>query len=289
MTCAVNMTAPNPSLPGLGNLPKLVLVADDGAAAEIYLHGAHVAAWRTAGADRLFLSATSKFEPGVPIRGGVPVCFPQFANQGPLPMHGLVRTVAWQVDQVGLRADGAAQAVLRLEASATTNASWPHAFALDYTVTVHGRVLSLALCVSNTGNEPLSFTGALHTYLRVGDIRATQVQGLQGVHYRDKFLGTDDVVENAAALAIDRPLDRVYYAAPANLTVVEPGRSTAIRAEGFPDTVVWNPGPERAAAFADLEPGGWERMLCVEAAAARTPVLVEAGARWQGTQTLTAG
>ncbi len=282
---------PDQSLPGLGNLPKLVLVAADGATADIYLHGAHVAAWRTAGdgVDRLFLSATSQFEPGAPIRGGVPLCFPQFADQGPLPMHGFARTVPWQVAHVGLRTDGAAQAVLRLEASATTKALWPHAFVLDYTVTVHGRTLSLALGVSNTGNESFSFTGALHTYLRVGDIRATQVRGLQGVHYRDKFLGTDDAVEHAAALAIDRPLDRVYYSAPSNLTVVEPGRSTAIRAEGFADTVVWNPGAERADAFADLEPGGWERMLCVEAAAARLPVLVGAGAQWQGAQTLTAG
>ena len=75
----------------------VVVTAADGARFEAYLHGAHVTSWRAAGDDeeRLFVSAAAKFEDGLAIRGGIPVCFPQFADQGPLPMHGLVRTVPW--------------------------------------------------------------------------------------------------------------------------------------------------------------------------------------------------
>lgn len=275
---------------GAGGLPKIALTAADGARVEIYLHGAHVTSWHAAGdtMDRLFLSAASHFADSLSIRGGVPICFPQFADQGPLPMHGFVRTAHWTLVRAGRLDDGAARAELRFTDSAATLALWPHPFALRFTVTLRSRTLALQLDATNTGAAPFAFTAALHTYLRVADVRATAVRGLEGARYRDKVLRQDDVAETAAQLAVDRPLDRVYRAAPANLEVVEPGRATAIGATGFADTVVWNPDAQLGATLADLEPGGYARMLCVEAAAAHAPVAVAAGATWTGTQTLTA-
>jgi glucose-6-phosphate 1-epimerase len=38
----------------------------------------------------------------------------------------------------------------------------------------------MSLSVHNTDTQPLSFTGALHTYLAVDDIDLTDVTGLQG-------------------------------------------------------------------------------------------------------------
>ncbi|MFO1316346.1 MAG: D-hexose-6-phosphate mutarotase [Burkholderiales bacterium] len=276
------------TIPGAGGLPMVVLAAADGARADVYLHGAHVTSWRpVAGApDRLFLSAASRFAPGTPIRGGVPVCFPQFADQGSLPMHGFARTLAWRLVRAGAIAGGAAQAVLRLTDSADTRAQWPHAFALELAVTVTHDALTLALSVTNTGAAPFAFTGALHTYLGVADIATTSVRGLAGTRYRDKVTKQDDVAETAPTLAIDRPLDRVYRAAPSDLAVVEPTRALAVRATGFADTVVWNPGPAKGAAIADLDRDEHARFLCVEAAAASAPVTVAPGATWHGTQAL---
>ena len=70
-------------VPGLGGLPRIELAAADGPRAEIYLHGAHVTSWFPAGAtdDRLFVSTKAIFADDAPIRGGVPICFPQFADQ----------------------------------------------------------------------------------------------------------------------------------------------------------------------------------------------------------------
>lgn len=276
-------------VPGAAGLPKLELVAGDGARAEVYLHGAHVTSWTPAGGgERLFLSARSRFGPGEAIRGGIPVCFPQFAGQGPLPNHGFARISVWELVHARRTDAGAAQALLRLADSPATRAHWPHPFALDLTVTATGRTLELALAVINPGTKAFEFTGALHTYLRVGDVRRAVVHGLRKVRYRDKVLGTDGNLEATPALAIDREIDRVYHAAPAGLTAAEPGRTTAIRATGFPDTVVWNPGPERGATLGDLETDGYLRMLCVEAAVSRSPAIVAPGAHWTGTQTLTA-
>ncbi len=276
--------------PGLGGLPRIELVASDGARAEIYLHGAHVTSWFPAGAteDRLFVSEKAIFTDDAAIRGGVPVCFPQFADQGPLPMHGFVRAMRWQLVSAGARGDGSAQVHLQCSATPATRALWPHAFALDYVVTVGGGTLSLALAARNTGAAEFAFTAALHTYLRVLDLRATRVRGLAGAHYRDKVLGLDDAVETASELPIDRFLDRVYRAAPADLAMLEPGRQLAIRTTGFCDTVVWNPDAPKSATIADMEAGGYLRFLCVEAALAHAPVTLAAGDAWQGSQVLVA-
>lgn len=59
-------------------------------------YGGQVLSWCDPnGREMLYLSSTSSGADGKPIRGGVPVCFPQFAARGPLPKHGFARTLPW--------------------------------------------------------------------------------------------------------------------------------------------------------------------------------------------------
>jgi glucose-6-phosphate 1-epimerase len=276
--------------PGPGGSPRVSLISADGARAEVHLHGAHVTSWRPAGEDedRLYLSATSRYGEGEAIRGGIPVCFPQFSRQGPLPNHGLVRTTAWTLLEAGRDDDGTARARLRIVASAASRQLWPHPFAAELAVAVTGRTLVVQLSIRNPGDSAFTFTAALHSYLAVRDVRATTVRGLAGLRFRDKVAGADNVTESAASLAFAGPVDRVYYGAPDPIVVAEPGRTLQIRASGFPDTVVWNPWAEAGAALDDLASGDFARMLCVEAAAARAPVTLAPGATWTGSQRLEA-
>jgi glucose-6-phosphate 1-epimerase len=282
----------NPFVPmrGSGGLARVTLAAADGARADVYRHGAHVTSWIPAGEtdDRLFVSARSQFAAGASIRGGIPVCFPQFAAQGGLPLHGFARTCDWDLVTAHRTGVGSALATFRLNDSEHTRTLWPHAFAAELQVTVAGRTLEIALSIENTGREPLVFTTALHTYLRVADVRQVAVHGLSHVRYFDKNLRRDCDGESADDLRIMTAIDRIYFAAPERIEVREPGRFVSIRATGFPDTVVWNPGPKTSAALADLEPDGYLRLLCVEAAAARAPIALPPGDRWRGTQTLVA-
>jgi len=82
--------------PGAGGLPRLVVDGPE-ASAEIYLQGAHVTSWVPRGEDPvLWMSARSAFTPGVPLRGGVPLCFPWFgADPAGGPQHGFARTADW--------------------------------------------------------------------------------------------------------------------------------------------------------------------------------------------------
>ena len=269
--------------------PVVLLRADDGATVEVHRHGAHVTSWRPAGdsEDRLYLSPRSEFGGSAAIRGGIPVIFPQFAAEGPLPRHGFARTSLWALGCVAREADGAADAELVLRDSAETRAVWDAAFKAVLAVTVVARQLEVTLRVENVGERAFSFTAALHTYLRVHDVDDAELVGLRGTMYRvsgDPSLRTDD----EARLLVREHVDRVYVGAPRRLELRERERMMVIEAEGFPDAVVWNPGRERAATLHDLGPGDERRFVCVEAAVVQTPVTLGAGRRWSGTQTLAA-
>jgi len=275
---------------GNGGLRKVVLRHACGSSAEIYLHGAHVTSWRDAsGAERLFLSSASAFSPDAAIRGGIPVIFPQFAGQGPLPKHGFARTAEWALASVadeGAREGGPSVAVLRLRDSDATRAIWPHAFTAELRVALDER-LAVRLTAVNTGHEAMEFTAALHTYLAVDDVASARVEGLEDVRWVDKVDHGDAKVESSPRRPIDGEVDGIYLDVPGDVRVVG-GSDRAIRSsrEGFPDVVVWNPGPERGAALADLGPGEFARMLCVEPAAVGHPVRLEPGASWSGEQVL---
>jgi len=47
--------------------------------------------------DVMFVSKNAIFQPPKAIRGGVPVCFPQFGQLGPLGQHGFARNTAFEV------------------------------------------------------------------------------------------------------------------------------------------------------------------------------------------------
>lgn len=268
------------------DFPKVTLTAPDGAQAEINLYGAHVTSWRPAdGEEQLFLSERAEFTTGKAIRGGVPVCFPQFADEGPFLKHGFARLNLWQL--VSTRQEGdSAQAILQLEDSIATQALWPHAFLATLTVTVSGPNLRLEFRVKNTGHTPFDFTGALHTYLRVHDIETTVVENLAGCHYRDSVTGVKDNVQTDPEVCFTGEVDRIYIQAPAQVLVREPGRSMIVQATGFPDVVVWNPGPEKCAALQDMHPEGYRSMVCIEAAVVDKPPEILPGESWYGSQEL---
>ncbi len=272
---------------GVGGLPRLLLTAADGARAEIYQHGAHLTSWIAAGGvERLYLSGKALFRSGAAIRGGVPVIFPQFAGEGPLPKHGFARSLPWQLVSSEQPGQGLATAVFRLEDADATRAIWPHAFKAELRVSVGGATLETTLSVENSGDAGISFTAALHTYLRVGDIGGVRLHGLQGLHYRDTALGGSTALESADSLRIEGEVDRIYFDAPAGLELIDALGRLRIESTGFADAVVWNPGAERAAALADLDAEGYRKFLCVEAAAVGVPISLAPGARWSGMQRL---
>jgi glucose-6-phosphate 1-epimerase len=265
--------------------PAITITAPDGARATILVQGAHVVSWQPAGGtEMLYLSPRTPYGDGQAVRGGVPVVFPQFSTRGPLPRHGLARNRTWEVLENNRRGQHA-YAVLGLSDDESTRQIWPHSFALELTVSVDGPRLEMELAVMNTGEVTFGFHAALHTYLRCGDVRKAQLEGLLDQSYLDQVTG-EERGQWIDVISIAQEIDRIYWNTPSHLTLRESGRKLAIGQQGFVDTVVWNPGPDRCAGMADMPPDGWLDMLCVEAAQVGEMVHLGPGEEWSGMQTL---
>jgi len=259
-----------------------VLAARDGATVHIARHGGHVCRWRTPdGVERLYLSPLPR-QPGEPIRGGIPVVFPQFANRGSLPMHGFARTQPWGLGQSSLLPDGRAEAVAALADSPVTLALWPHPFHLELAVTVGGDSLDVRMRVHNTGNAPFDFMCALHTYLATST-EGARIGGLQRLAYVDNLSGAPGR-DGDEPLVIDRAVGRLYFGVAEPLTLDDGPARVRIAQEGFRDVVVWNPGAHPPAPLPGLPPDGYRNFICVEAAVIERPITLAAGATWTGVQ-----
>ena len=274
---------------GMNGLPKLTLRHGSGASAEVYLHGAHVTSWKDAsGKELFFLSRQSWFEAERPIRGGIPVIFPQFGGRGPLPAHGIARIHAWQLVKTETLPGGDVRAVLRLEPNEAIRALWPHPFRLELRVRL-GAALTLELTAANTGAEAFDFTTAFHTYFAVGDIRRVGVRGLKGVTFVDSLRDNAREVEPRERITFDRETDRVYVNAPDRMYIDEESAGGfVIQKRGMADAVVWNPWIEKSKRMPDFGDEEYVGMVCVETGNVDKPVRLAAGESWTGGTEFTA-
>nr|ACU19687.1 unknown [Glycine max] len=84
---------------GVNGLEKILLRESRGSSTEVYLYGGHVTSWKNDhGEELLFLSNKAIFKTPKAIRGGIPLCFPQFGGLGTLDQHGFARNRFWAID-----------------------------------------------------------------------------------------------------------------------------------------------------------------------------------------------
>ncbi len=253
---------------GRGGLQR-VLVETPAAEAEVYLHGAHVTQFQPRGQKPvLFMSEKSSFEPGKPIRGGVPIIFPWFgARQDgrPGPAHGFARLMQWELTGADEGASGDIDIHLRLLSNESTRKEWDGDFELDYTVRV-GAMLSLKLDVRNASEREMRIEEALHTYLAVSDVKMVGIEGLAGVTYADRVGTPRTETEGPKPIRITAETDRIYLNTQSTCIVDDPGwkRRLIVEKTGSNTTVVWNPWIAKAKAMADFGDDEWPGMLCIE-------------------------
>lgn len=294
----------NPPVAGLNGLQKVILRTPSGYTAEVYTHGAHITKWTTpSGEDILFCSKQAIFSPPTAIRGGVPVCFPQFGDMGPCKaQHGFARNSTFEVTA---STPFSVRMVLRSPTGdgSMLSPEFPAPFELTINVTVTDDAkLHQEMVVKNTAAEgdasaaPFSFTAALHTYFRLHNgIASASIEGLQGVKYLDSLQARKECIEENKTITFPGEVDRIYCGAPDELQIVDGGqdgkeeeeRRVAVDKNGFNDVVVWNPAAEKAKKMKDFGDEEWKDMVCLEVAQAGSgAVELAPGKQWVGTQTL---
>jgi glucose-6-phosphate 1-epimerase len=263
---------------GKGGLPFLRLTHMSGFSVVLSEYGAHVVSWISPQeSELLFTSEAATYEVGKPIRGGVPIIFPQF-GKGALPQHGFARVKQWKVVREQIGATDAVSVTLRLNSNEESEGVWPHPFTVELEV-VLTEVLLMSLRVVNTGRATFSFTSAMHNYFRAQDVSGMTICGLRDVEYSDFLLERKTFMETRETFSIAGPIDRAYRDSPETI-ILESAldkRRYLITKEGFSDTVVWNPWDVGAKAIADMTPEEYRVMVCVESGNILTPVVLEPG------------
>lgn len=264
-------------------------ISNEAATASIALQGAHVLSFQPHGQQPvLWVSSDSYFAAGKPIRGGIPVCWPWFANHPTdpgKPAHGFARISQWNILGSEVISAGVTRLRLGLTDTAATLALWPHPFQLELTVTV-GSALQVELLIRNPGETAFTCTDALHSYFSISNSAGITITGLEGVAYLDKVAGYQRR-EQIGPITISGETDRVYLDTSADCLIVDPGWQRQIRVakQGSRTTVVWNPWIEKAEQMADFGAEEYRQMVCVETANAANEIITVPAGREHRLQT----
>lgn len=235
------------------------------------------------------MSKEAVYAPPKAIRGGIPICWPQFGDMGPCKQqHGFARNREWTVAEQ----TQPNSVTLTLKDDTHSITDFASAFELFMTLTIRGNTLRQELVVKNIGDVDFPFTAALHTYFTTGDITKTSITGLKGCKYLDSLENRVEKTETGDQdVVFDGEVDRIYCGIPDNnVEIIDASRNRKIKVSksNFPDAVVWNPHIAKSAGMSDFGNDEWKEMVCLEVAQAGSgPVTVPAqGGEWRGSQTL---
>lgn len=250
----------------LTDLPCVLLQYGDYQAV-ISLYGAQVLSLKHQQHELLWLSPTSQWFEQQPIRGGIPLCWPWFgaieptlrqtkvANHGVNhgANHGLVRTRHWQQ----LADERCADHCLLVLGITLDDVPWhdgPVSLQASFQLDQHGLVIHLH------NDELTQQQAALHSYFSCGDVSRVSVTPLPPT-YLDKALGGTA----NQPLQFGGEIDRIYPGSASQL-VVQMATPVTLTQGGHDASVVWNPGPIKGGAAADIGENQWSKFVCVETA-----------------------
>ena len=251
-------------VPGNGGLLKAV-VTTLVSTAEIYLHGAHVAAFQKNGeAPLLYLSPTSYFDKAKPIRGGVPICYPWFGPREGDVAHGFVRITEWTLVKTETARDSSVTLHFLLP-ELPGRPEWQH-LRTEFVVNIGDRLTMELISTNTSADTSVEFENCLHTYFHVGDIKDIAITGLQGTFFFDNAAGGGGArkVEHDPVLRITKETNRIYPDTTTTVGIHDAslGRTIVVEKLNSASTVVWNPSTTQL--MPDLKPEEHKDFVCVE-------------------------
>ena len=243
-------------------------------------HGFGQPQWRMLGGQLCSLSwrgqplfyVSPRIRPDQPLRGGVPVLFPQFGPHGYGQKHGLARRRLWQA--------ASQPDTYYLHLPADPQQHWPGEALLTLGLHCHADTARLTLTVKNTGDAPFSFTGGLHPYFQVSDLGQITIDGLGTTGFDDRYDCADPLTP-VAGWFHGQAVERLYHAAPA-LSLQDGRRRLDLQASGFHNWMIWQPGEVGGRHLADLPNEDINRFICIEPVWVKPAILLAAGEQHEG-------
>ena len=191
-------------------------------------HGARVVSYVPAGGKEVFFNSATG-------TGGMPLCWPWFAGNGPFPdsrRHGIARYMDFEVAGKECSRNVSAL-VLRLKSDEVTRRLFPHDFELEVVVRMDA-LLTVEMTGRNTGKDPFPVTEAFHPYFAVSD---------------------------SSRCTVDDSSVRCY-----SLSDSTAGRTLRFSSGGDKGLHVWRPNPKShlSKSVSPIAPDDWRRFICVE-------------------------
>lgn len=231
------------------------------ASLKISLFGGNVVSYRPKSQkyDVFWLGDKNKFDNAQAIRGGIPVCWPRFAEEklnDSLPRHGFARLSTWTLERV-VENDEKIEAVLLL----VPDEKYGVDIAAQLTVKITDK-LECELMTTNYGEEEFNFSEALHAYFNVGDRDKIKIKGLKGHNYKSSLDGNIYSLEED--LQIRGEFDGAFINHLNKVEIEDEVWKRVITLEkgGSKSTIVWNPNKD----LAEMSEGQYKNFVCVEPA-----------------------
>ncbi len=240
---------------------NFIVLSNELAECKISLFGGNILSYRPKNQkyDVFWVGDLNSFDNVQAIRGGVPVCWPRFAEEAlnsDLPRHGFARLSNWSLQSVFVD-ENKIEATLFLQPDAK--------FALNVNATLNIKItdkLECCLETYNYGEEVFKFSEALHAYFYVGNRDNVIIKGLGGHKYRDALDGKIYHLEKD--LSIDSEFDAAFINHKDNVQIVDNDLNRIITLEKSKSnsTIVWNPNKD----LKEMSQGQYKNFICVEPA-----------------------
>jgi len=239
----------------------VVYLSNGLAECKISLFGGNLVSYRPKNEeyDVFWLGELNRFDNIQAIRGGIPVCWPRFAEEklnDNLPRHGFARLSDWTLKNVAVD-DEKIEICLSLIPEAKFNVAVTAELVMRIT-----DKLEYSLETTNHGDEAFKFSEALHAYFNVGSVNDIEIKGLVGNQYRNSLDGKIYTLNNN--LKIDGEFDSAFLNHTGVIEIVDPilNRVISLKKSGSKTMVVWNPNKD----LAEMSEGQYRNFVCVEPA-----------------------
>ena len=273
---------------------SIIAITHTKSGANFVLHkfGAHILSYQTSsGKPLIMLSKDAIMDGSAAIRGGIPLCFPQFGQPDKTyPQHGFLRRNKWKVVEGSqFDTDDSAGISLELELKDVIEARGEGTWGTDTTLNVKcifsskidGNSMTNTLAMENIGTEAFDFQVLLHSYYLVAkgqalDNELCNVKGFEGYEVDDKVSGETYTLGSNPVAIPGIIIDRVYSPPDGKIDLdltITAGADNTVELKATGDVngmkvpvsgVVWNPHAKKAETMKDFGSDQYNDMICVE-------------------------
>ena len=239
----------------------IITISNSLAECKILLWGGNIVSYhpKSQQHDVFWLGENNKFDNIQAIRGGIPICWPRFAEEtlnNHFPRHGFARLSMWNLKNVAIDEHKIeAELFLIPDKKYNTEVSANLLFKIT-------DKLECTLTTINHGNDEFCFSEALHAYFNVGNRDETIIKGLVGNMYKSSLDNKTYTLDKD--LQITSEFDASFFNHTHNVEIVDTifNRRICIEKTGSKSTIVWNPNKD----LAEMKQGQYKNFVCVEPA-----------------------